>query len=110
MLLLLCATCAYERQLEYIAKHLQIDPLVIRRRNIVHTGSVSHTGEHLVAVCLEECMNKAADAAGIQRESLPEPVYLGDGRYKAWGASCSWKGSMRHYGSSAMVRVLEKLQ
>ena len=101
-------TWAYERQLEYIAKHLQIDPLVIRRRNIVHTGSVSHTGEHLVAVGLEECMNKAADAAGIQRESLPEPVYLGDGRYKAWGASCSWKGSMRHYGSSAMVRVLEE--
>ena len=101
-------TWAYERQLEYIAKALNMDPLAIRRKNIVREGAISHTGETLTAVGMESCMDAVAKAAGIDPEHLPEPKYLGDGIYESWGASCSWKGSMRHYGSSAFVRIMEE--
>lgn len=100
-------TWAYERQLDHIAAELGLDPIEIRRINLVKTGDVSHTGEMLKAVGIRKCLDALLDAAHIENGRLPEPESLGNGIYRSYGLACSWKGSMRHYGSSATVRIME---
>lgn len=101
-------TWAYERHADQLAKKLGMDPLEFRLKNIVHTGDISHTGEKLVAVGMEKCLKAVAEAAGWQAGHPPAPEYLGDGVWRSYGLACSWKGSMRHYGSSATVRIMEE--
>ncbi len=101
-------TWAYENHLNKIADELGIDPLEIRLKNVIRDGDSSHTGEKMVAVGMKECLEQVAKAAGWKRGSKPAPVDLGGGRSRSLGLACSWKGTMRHYATSATVRVLEE--
>jgi CO/xanthine dehydrogenase Mo-binding subunit len=76
------ANFAVESQMDIIADALDIDPLELRLRNIVHEGDEGPTGQVLSAVGLEECLRRAAEAIGW-RDRRPGP-----GRGK--GLACGW--------------------
>jgi len=101
-------TWAYESHLSRIARELGLDPLEIRLKNVIRDGDVSHTGEKMVAVGMESCLKEVAKAAKWEPGAKPVVVDLGDGRYRSLGLACSWKGTMRHYATSATVRILEE--
>jgi len=101
-------TWAYERHLDHIARELGLDPLEIRLKNVIKDGDLSHTGEKMVAVGMKECLETVARAIGWDPGRMPEPVVLEDGRVRSYGLAISWKGSMRHYSSAAIVRIMEE--
>ncbi len=101
-------TWAYELHMDRLAEKLGIDPLQFRLDNVIQTGEISHTGERMQAVGMKDCMLAVAEAAGWRPGQRPLPVDLGNGRYRSLGLACSWKGTMRHYGSTATVRIMEE--
>jgi carbon-monoxide dehydrogenase large subunit len=101
-------TWAYECHLNRIAHEMGLDPLEIRLKNVIRDGDSSHTGEKMVAVGMRECLERVAGAANWKPGRKPAVIDLGDGRYRSLGLACSWKGSMRHYATSATVRILEE--
>ena len=101
-------TWAYECHLNHIADQLGLDPLEIRLKNVIRDGDISHTGEKMVAVGMKECLEQVAKAANWEPGNKPKVIDLGDGRYRSLGLACSWKGTMRHYATSATVRILEE--
>ncbi len=101
-------TWAYENHLNRIAHEIKMDPLELRLKNVICDGDTSHTGEKMVAVGMKECLERVAEAAQWKRGTQPAPIDLGDGRLRSLGLACSWKGTMRHYATSATVRILEE--
>ncbi len=101
-------TWAYESHLNRIAHELDLDPLEIRLKNVIRDGDISHTGEKMVAVGMESCLKEVAKAAKWEPGKKPAAMDLGDGRFRSLGLACSWKGTMRHYATSATVRILEE--
>ena len=101
-------TWAYESHLNRIAHELGLDPLEIRLKNVIRDGDISHTGEKMVAVGMKACLEQVAKAANWKPGKKPGAIDLGDGRYRSLGLACSWKGTMRHYATSATVRILEE--
>jgi len=101
-------TWAYECHLNRIAHELGRDPVEIRLKNVIQDGDMSHTGERMVAVGMKECLEQAAKAAHWEPGKRPAVIDLGDGRFRSLGVACSWKGTMRHYATSATVRILEE--
>lgn len=59
---------AYESQMDEIANTLGMDPLAIRLLNGFTEGSISHTGQVLQAVALEETLLTAAKRSGWMEE------------------------------------------
>lgn len=56
---------AYEQQMDCIAKELNMDPLELRRRNYLHTGDKTATGQEIKsAAWLEETASRALEALG----------------------------------------------
>lgn len=55
---------AYESQMDEIATRLGVDPIALRLRNGFGEGSISHTGQVLEAVALEDTLRKAAETFG----------------------------------------------
>lgn len=53
---------AHESQMDVIAAALKMDPLEIRLKNAYESGSEFVTGEHLPAIGLKRCVQKAARA------------------------------------------------
>jgi carbon-monoxide dehydrogenase large subunit len=101
-------TWAYECHLNRIAHDMGFDPLEIRLKNVIQDGDISHTGEKMVAVGMKECLEQAAKAANWEPGKRPAALDLGDGRFRSLGVACSWKGTMRHYATSATMRILEE--
>jgi CO/xanthine dehydrogenase Mo-binding subunit len=60
---------AYETQLDHIASDLGIDPLEIRRRNVLRNGSVYATGERMHDMCYEELLDELETFADSRRTS-----------------------------------------
>src|SRR5436309_7775277 len=76
------ANFAVESQMDVIADALDLDPLELRLKNIVHDGDEGPTGQVLSGVGLEECLRRAADAIGWS-ERKPE-------RWRGKGLACGW--------------------
>jgi len=63
-----------ESQMNKLAAALDLDPVEVRRRNLLHDGSIGITGTELPAgVSLPEVVDACADAAGWT-DPTPEPV------------------------------------
>ncbi len=58
------AVWASERLMDRLADRLGIDPLELRRRNLLRDGDVFATGETMHDVHFEECLDAAAHAVG----------------------------------------------
>lgn len=102
-------TFAREVMLDIAARELGLDPLEIRRRNLVRpedlpfTSAVGHQFKTLAAV---ECLDKAAEMVGYQELRQNKPPYRGTGVANMihW-SSVRWASSIDADTSSAIVRM-----
>jgi len=69
---------AIEQHMDMLAEKLGIDPVKIRRKNILREGEANTTGEITHSIGVEECLNKMAEF--IKPEEKPE----GEGVWR-WG-------------------------
>jgi CO/xanthine dehydrogenase Mo-binding subunit len=84
---------AYEQEMDQIAGHLRLDPIGIRKQNLLANGDAMHTGETLQAVGLRECLERVQ--AALDRH--PTPAEPGDGErswVRAKGVACFIKHTM----------------
>ncbi len=73
------ACVAYEQQMDEIARHLNLDPLEVRRRNFIRTGDRNSTGQIIEsAVWTEQCAVRAIEALGTRAPDRG-PVKIGRG-------------------------------
>lgn len=95
-------TFALESQLDTIAAALKMDPVDLRLKNTNRPGDITKSGAHITSCGMEECIRKAAQAAGWH-EKRKAPTDLGNGKYRGIGASVmihTGSGG-RYYGYSA---------
>jgi CO/xanthine dehydrogenase Mo-binding subunit len=57
---------ASERAMDLLAARLEMSPLELRRKNLLHDGDAFATGEVMHDVHFEECLQAAADAVGYE--------------------------------------------
>lgn len=93
---------ACESQLDAIAAKLKMDPVELRLKNTNRSGDVTRSGAHVTSCGMEECIRKAAEAAGW-KEKREAPTDLGNGRYRGIGAAVMIHTGCggRYYGYSA---------
>jgi CO/xanthine dehydrogenase Mo-binding subunit len=85
---------ASESLLDEIARELRIDPLKLRRENLLRDGDITATGQKLNhRVSLDEVLGAGARPAGWEkkRKSFPEEN-RGKVRKKGIGLACSYRG------------------
>lgn len=92
----------YEQQLDRIAKELGIDPLKIRRKNIVREGDESPTGQVLVGVGLEECLRRVGEDLGPIGGASGDPKGR---RRRARGIACMMKSTVSQVRADAEIEV-----
>jgi CO/xanthine dehydrogenase Mo-binding subunit len=69
---------ALERHVDRIARTLGVDPLALRRKNLLRIGDVLPTGQLLAeSVGVEECIERAVEASGFDRKRAAGPVVVG---------------------------------
>jgi CO/xanthine dehydrogenase Mo-binding subunit len=86
---------AVEQHTDVIAERLGLDPLELRRRNMVRDGDTGPTGQVFSQPAALECLDRAAELAGWGKE-LPDGEALGIG--------CGWWFSVAA-PSGAYVKV-----
>ena len=67
---------AYESEMDRIARHLGMDPLELRLKNLLQEGDIFVTGEALVSVGISDCLRQAASGIGWrgrEEQANPEP-------------------------------------
>jgi CO/xanthine dehydrogenase Mo-binding subunit len=92
---------AYENQLDEIAERLGLDPVEIRRINLLRDGDEFCTGEKLHHLRFTELLDSAAERIGWGTE---DPVQVGD-VVRAKGVSCVIEGTITPSTSTAAVRL-----
>ncbi len=98
---------AYESQMDMIAGKLGIDPLDIRRKNIVAEGSKVVTGQRLYSVGLKECLEKVGQTL-YNEPSHKSTRDLPHGRWvMGKGLACSYKSVKTPSVSAAYVKIDE---
>jgi len=111
------ANFAIETMMDIVAEELQIDPIELRRKNALRTGSITNTGQHLQeSVGLLECIDKTQAA---MRRYMPEgdlfrsrKVEGKPHKRRAWGLALAFKNTGLGEGApdkaSAEVELLEE--
>lgn len=73
---------AYEQQMDIIAENLGIDPLEIRKRNLLKSGDAFHTGEIIEDIGFDRLLKRAAEGITWEegkRENLSKVKSRGKG-------------------------------
>jgi len=97
------AAWAYESQLDLIADRLGIDPVELRRRNLLRDGDRVMTGEPMVDAHFHELLDRAASWIGWDGGAA-----VRDGsRVRAKGVSVIIKGSVTPSTSTASAKLNE---
>ncbi len=94
---------AHESQMDIIARALKMDPLELRRKNLLDEGGEFVTGERVHSAAMMECLNKAA--AAVRWGTRSEPASKSAARGK--GLACLIKATITPSISSALVRLNE---
>lgn len=85
---------ASESLIDELACELGLDPLALRRKNMVREGSTGATGQTLTRVSLPQCLER------LEREfPLGKPEVTPEGKYRARGIACLHRGES--YGAAA---------
>lgn len=92
---------AYESQMDDIARTLGIDPLDLRRRNLIEDGDVFITGDTLTDPGLRDTLEAVADAIGWETPLPEAPPGKAIGR----GVACSIKSTSTPSHSATAVRL-----
>ena len=72
---------ALEQQMDELAAAAGIDPVELRRRNLIEEGSVTATGQVLEQIAMKETLERAVELIGYGQE-LPDD--------EAIGVACGW--------------------
>ncbi len=72
---------ALEQHLDELAEALELDPVELRRRTLIETGSVTATGQVLEHIAMRETLERAVELIGIGAD-LPDD--------EAIGIACGW--------------------
>jgi CO/xanthine dehydrogenase Mo-binding subunit len=85
---------ASESLMDELALALGMDPLAIRRKNMMTEGCAGATGQTMKRVSIKECLDR------LEKEfPLGEPQITPDGKYKARGIACLHRGES--YGAAS---------
>jgi xanthine dehydrogenase molybdenum-binding subunit len=91
---------AVESMMDMLAEKLDLDPVALRRMNVLRAGSVTNTGQELrESVGLIECIDKVSGAmchvSGMSREAAFEPRVTRDTPYlaRSWGFAAAYKNT-----------------
>jgi carbon-monoxide dehydrogenase large subunit len=92
------STWAIESHMDMLALKLGIDPVEIRRKNLLREGEANLTGEIIHSTGLKQCLEKAAESIRLHEHPPEEGVWR---RGKGIGIGCKYTGAP----SASMVRV-----
>jgi CO/xanthine dehydrogenase Mo-binding subunit len=98
------AAWAYETQIDMIAHELGLDPLELRRRNLLETGQRFATGEVVHDAHFRELVDTVAERIGWDAE---EPPATDGTLVRAKGLSCIIKGTVTPSTSTAICKLNE---
>ena len=87
---------AIETMVDMLAEKLAIDPIEIRKMNVLHVGSVTNTGQLLTeSVGLEECVLRVKAALEKFRSNPFEPLVDPERPHlvRAWGLAAAYKNT-----------------
>lgn len=93
---------AGEQQMDRVARALGLDPLELRRRNLLRDGDESVTGERMSHVGVGECLERAAAALGWE---TPLARTTPDGRRRGRGIACILKSTLTPTASFGFVKL-----
>ena len=96
---------AYESEMDRIARHLGMDPLELRLKNLLQEGDIFVTGESLVSVGISDCLRQAATGIGWRgREEQADGAAEGSLR-RGKGLAVIMKSTTTPTASAASVRL-----
>jgi CO/xanthine dehydrogenase Mo-binding subunit len=93
---------AGEQQMDRVARELGVDPLDLRRQNLLREGDVTVTGERLTSVGVGECLERAAAALGWETPVVRDPS---PGRRRGRGLACILKSTLTPTASFGFVKL-----
>lgn len=99
---------AYESHMDIIARGLGVDPVELRRRNLLRDGDVYATGERLSDLHYEELVDEVEDAMGwLAPSSVPAHPGTGDApnRRRGRGIAAVIKATTTPSTSTATARL-----
>jgi CO/xanthine dehydrogenase Mo-binding subunit len=86
---------AFESQMDIIARELGVDPIELRRRNILHDGDSSPMGEKWNHILIGEVLERAFKASGWKRG--------GAKKNRGWGIALYERGTPEGKASAAIT-------
>lgn len=91
---------AAEQQMDIIAEKLGIDPVELRRKNILRDGELSAMGETVRSIGVRECLDKAAGWIRLDEKPAPEGNWV-----KGKGIAIGGEMIGRGYSATSMVKA-----
>jgi CO/xanthine dehydrogenase Mo-binding subunit len=86
---------AFESQLDIIAKEMGIDPLDLRRKNILHDGDANPMGEKWSQILMSEVLERVVKSSGWKKN--------GAKKNRGWGMALYDRGAPEGKASSALT-------
>jgi len=86
---------AFESQMDIIAKEMGIDPLDLRRRNILHDGDANPMGEKWSDILIGEVLDRVVKASGWKKGRVK--------KNRGWGMALYDRGTPEGKASSALI-------
>jgi CO/xanthine dehydrogenase Mo-binding subunit len=95
---------AYESEMDEIARRIGMDPVEIRRKNLLKEGDRFITGERMISVGISDCLHQASEASGwrANEEQSAKTVGLFD---RGKGVAVAIKSTSTPSTSAASVRL-----
>ncbi len=93
---------ASEQQMDRVARELGMDPLALRRKNLLGEGDVSVTGERMHRVGVGECLERVAAAIGWE---TPLERTTPAGARRGRGLACILKSTLTPTASFGFVKL-----
>ena len=94
---------AHESEMDILARALGMDPLELRRKNLLDEGGRAVTGEPVHSLAMRECLDEVA--AAVEWGKPSSPVSKSSARGK--GLACLIKATITPSVSSALIRLNE---
>jgi CO/xanthine dehydrogenase Mo-binding subunit len=93
---------AYEQQMDMIAEKLGIDPIEMRRLNLLKNGDIFHTGQAIEDVGFDQLLDKVTVGIGWQGEEATDPGKI---KSRGKGVSVCLKATATPSTSGAYVKM-----
>jgi CO/xanthine dehydrogenase Mo-binding subunit len=87
---------AFESQMDIIAREMGIDPIELRRLNILHDGDPSPMGEKWNHILIGEVLERAVNASGWKKRSSAK-------KNRGWGIALYERGTPEGKASAAIT-------